>query len=319
MLLGSRGSALSPIKRERKQSLRPKSGYGHELMRKGVFLSFGLHAGLVALALMSWPDTPPEPPDEINLVEVDLVDIGEETNVTAAQKAPEPVEKPPEPPPPEPETPPPPPPPEEVAALPPDPVPPAPTPPEPEAEPLPLPEKERPLVKEEPKPARPIKLAMKPKYEAPKKTPEFDLDKISKSVDSMAPEAPKVKQQAHVEPAAALQPRAAAGRATAMTVSEIDALRGQLAKCWNVPVGAPNPQDLIVKVTLFLNPDGTVARAPELADTARLSAGDPYYRAAAEAAIRAVHICAPYSLPAEKFDDWSEITINFDPRKMAGY
>ncbi len=80
-----------------------------------------------------------------------------------------------------------------------------------------------------------------------------------------------------------------------------------------MPAGAPNPETLVVRLKIFLNQDGTVARQPELIDTAGRAGSDPYFRAAAESAIRAVQVCAPYQLPTDKYDDWSEITINFRP------
>ena len=39
-------------------------------------------------------------------------------------------------------------------------------------------------------------------------------------------------------------------------------------------------------------------------------------RAAAEAARRAVSRCAPYNLPAEKYEAWAEVIVNFDPSEM---
>lgn len=306
-------------------------------MRTGTFLSVSLHAALAALAVFSWPREFQEPADEANLVQVDLIEIGPETNIRAQVKAPEPKPepvpepaeiKPPEPEPlpvPPPPTPPPPQP-QEVAALPPrpEPEPEAPTPPEPEPTPEPLPEKARPEKKEPEKkvpektvektPDKPRDPPKKPK----KKEPEFDLDRITRNVEKMAKDQPKPQEQAALQPPAGAQTTERVGAGTSMTASEIDALRSQLAKCWNVPVGAPRPEDLIVRVKMFLNADGTVARAPELLEGSRLASGDPYFRAAAESAIRAVHICGPYALPPDKFADWQEITITFDPRKMAG-
>jgi colicin import membrane protein len=39
-------------------------------------------------------------------------------------------------------------------------------------------------------------------------------------------------------------------------------------------------------------------------------------RAAAEAARRAVVRCAPYTLPAEKYDAWADVIVHFDPSEM---
>ena len=39
-------------------------------------------------------------------------------------------------------------------------------------------------------------------------------------------------------------------------------------------------------------------------------------RAAAEAARRAVSRCAPYNLPADKYEAWADVIVNFDPSEM---
>ncbi|MBP6014827.1 MAG: hypothetical protein KBA31_21575 [Alphaproteobacteria bacterium] len=272
-------------------------------------LSAIFHAGALFAALVVWPMVAPPMELPSDVVPVDLLTVADQTNIMAQQQdepqkldeAPTP-EPPPEPPQQEAEAqalapePPPPPPPEEPA---------------PEAEP----EKPEPPKPEPPKPEeRRFALATpraKPKPEKPKE--KFDVDKILKGLDSL-PEEPK---EAKAAPSKADRAVKAVGAQSAMTMSEIDALKGQLAKCWNVPVGAPDPAALVFRVRVFLNEDGTVASPPQLLDQGRL--GDPYFRAAADSAIRAVHICGPYNLPPEKYASWNEIVITFDPRQMAGY
>ena len=39
---------------------------------------------------------------------------------------------------------------------------------------------------------------------------------------------------------------------------------------------------------------------------------------APESALRAVRQCAPYNLPAEKYDAWKQVKVTFDPREMGG-
>ena len=105
----------------------------------------------------------------------------------------------------------------------------------------------------------------------------------------------------------------------AMTMDLEDALRNQIAPCWSPPVGAANGAQLIVNFELSLNPDGSVARPPQLdADSAAAVAGNSYTRAAKDAALRAIYKCAPYKLPADRYDQWREITFHFDPRQMMG-
>ena len=273
-------------------------------------LSLALHAAALAAAVIVWPYVAPPlelPPD---VVPVDLLTVADMTNVAPEEKAPEPppvpeqlampaIETPPvaieEPPPPPID--------DEAPAL----------QPEEKKEPEPEPPKPQP---EQPRYALAVPRA-KPKPEKPKE--EFDVNKILTSLDNIEKKTATADTKAKAPPKAERTLKAA-GAASALTMSEIDALKGRLAKCWNVPVGAPDPESLVFRVRFSLNEDGTVAGPPQLLDQGRLS--DPYFRAAADAAIRAIQICGPYDLPPEKYagaGGWNEITIEFDPRKMAGY
>jgi outer membrane biosynthesis protein TonB len=275
------------------------------------FLSALLHAAALAGAFVVWPFVSPPLEMQSDVVPVDLLTVADITNVAPQEKAPEPT--PPEPEPVPVEVPPPP---EEIAAA----AEPPPPPPDDDAPALePEPEKKEPEKPRPPEPpAQRYALAIpraKPKPEKPKD--EFDVDKILKSLDSTAQ-----SKEKRAAPAKATADRSlkSAGAQTALTASEMDALKGRLGKCWNVPVGAPDPAALVFRVKFNLNEDGTVAARPELLDRGGL--GDPYFRAAADAAIRAIQICGPYDLPPEKYAGefgWNEITVEFDPRKMAGY
>lgn len=110
------------------------------------------------------------------------------------------------------------------------------------------------------------------------------------------------------------------GAQDAMTMDLVDALRNQIAQCWSPPIGAPRAEELIVDFDLFLNPDGSVAQTPQLtASSAANASSDPYTRAAAEAARRAIAECQPYKLPADRYSQWREINpFHFDPSKMMG-
>jgi len=54
------------------------------------------------------------------------------------------------------------------------------------------------------------------------------------------------------------------------------------------------------------------------ANSAAAAAGNAYVRAAAEAARRAIYTCAPYRLPADRYGQWRSVTFTFDPRDMMG-
>ncbi|WP_274423077.1 hypothetical protein [Chelativorans sp. YIM 93263] len=98
-----------------------------------------------------------------------------------------------------------------------------------------------------------------------------------------------------------------------LTQSEMDALRGQIQRCWNVPAGAQGAENLRVSLKFSLNPSGEVEGTPQITEG---GGGSGVMRAAAESARRAILRCAPYELPAEKYDAWADVIVNFDPRDM---
>ncbi|MGY9006536.1 MAG: cell envelope integrity protein TolA, partial [Alphaproteobacteria bacterium] len=102
------------------------------------------------------------------------------------------------------------------------------------------------------------------------------------------------------------------------TISEIDAIRRQVEKCWNVPAGAQNAENLVVSIRVWVNPDGTVAKAT-IIDASRMGS-DPYFRAAAESARRAVlnDDCSPLPIPPKKYDKFKELVLSFNPKEAAG-
>ena len=101
--------------------------------------------------------------------------------------------------------------------------------------------------------------------------------------------------------------------AAKLSNSEMDLLRRAIGRCWNPPAGAMNADGLIVKVSMQLDRSGQVIGRPKIVD----QPGGRTGQIAAEAAVRAMRRCAPYTqLPAEKFETWSEVVVNFDPRDM---
>lgn len=103
-----------------------------------------------------------------------------------------------------------------------------------------------------------------------------------------------------------------------MTVSEIDLVRRQIERCWNIPAGARDAGDLVVRVRVEMNSDGTPRMAAIVND--EKMRGDSFYRAAAESALRAVlnPRCHPFKLPPEKFQRWKTMTLVFNPKDMLG-
>lgn len=98
-----------------------------------------------------------------------------------------------------------------------------------------------------------------------------------------------------------------------LSQSEMDALRGQIQRCWNVPAGVADAQGLVVTVKMKLTENGEIDGAPVITSGGNDSGVG---RVAAESARRAVQRCAPYNLPRDKYDSWSEVIVNFDPSDM---
>ena len=101
-----------------------------------------------------------------------------------------------------------------------------------------------------------------------------------------------------------------------VTMSEIDVLRQQIARCWNIAAGARQAEALSVEIEMRMNPDATVQTA-QVVDGTRMNS-DPFFRAAAESALRALSHpdCIPLKLPVGKYEAWKSFTFNFDPKNM---
>lgn len=100
-----------------------------------------------------------------------------------------------------------------------------------------------------------------------------------------------------------------------LSISETDAIAGRLRACWNLDPGAMGIKDMIIEIRAFLNRDGTV-REVKILDTARYNS-DTHFRSVADSARRAVYICQPYSIFAEKYADkydmWNTMLLRFNP------
>lgn len=319
-------------------------------MRGPLILSFLLHAAVIVLAWIGLPSL-----DDRVIETPPLIDV---SIVTDQSQAPDPVREPMPPPkavekpappkpqqqaalpkPPTPPPPAPPPPPKEAVPVQKEPEPePKPEPkPEPVAKPEPKPEPEpEPAPKPEPKVAEPeITPPPKPRRKPKPPPPEDDFASVLKTVENLksqpkpkTPEKPEksfdqamedvLKKHESPEPAPQSRRVSSLNVGEKMSMSEIDALRRQIEKCWSPPAGAPEAEDLVVEVQLQINQDGTV-RDAQIVDTARMSR-DSYYRAAAESVLRAVRQpeCTPLKLPHEKYDLWRETKLTFNPSELVG-
>ena len=99
-------------------------------------------------------------------------------------------------------------------------------------------------------------------------------------------------------------------------VSEIDILKKHISEYWSPPIGASGAENLIVDIFMEFNKEGFILKAEWV--NKGFNANNSFYKAAANAAIRAVKDAEPMPLPISKFSQWKTLTLRFDPKKMFG-
>ena len=101
-----------------------------------------------------------------------------------------------------------------------------------------------------------------------------------------------------------------------LTLSEEDALKAQIFGCWSIPLGLPYNENLLVRIKLELEPDGSVIKT-EILDHARMNKpGQGFYKVLAESALRAIRICQPLRVPPTGYERWKDLQLNFDAHEM---
>lgn len=183
-----------------------------------------------------------------------------------------------------------------------------PTPPVPAAKPKPKP-KPKPEVKKEQK--QPEK--GKPQLANPLKSLLTSVDALEKEVGNTNQEA-TIKEGTEVNNMG-IEGGTGGSYFSELSISEIDAIAGRLRACWNLDPGAMGIKDMIIEIRAFLNKDGSV-RKVDIINTSRYNS-DAHFRSVADSARRAVYICAPYSIfadkYADKYDKWNTMLLRFNP------
>ncbi len=286
-------------------------------MRDAFGYSVLFHAAILVIGYFGLPHFQREPLLTDTPIMVEIVNVDELTNAPAPK--PKPVKKP------KPEAKKPPPPPKKVYKT---------------AEPPPPPKTEDPEVAALPDPKKP-KPKPKPKVEKKlKPTPRLAKAKprrkpkppdaftsVLKTVEKLKDQPPpKEKKKKKEKPkketfeqqmAKAIMSKSAKHNPLRpLAISEIDLVRQQIQECWSLPAGAKEAENLSIEIRMAMNPDGTVRQAIIL-DQSRLGS-DPFFRAAAESALRAVlnPRCNPLKLPPEKYQQWKNMILIFDPSQM---
>jgi outer membrane biosynthesis protein TonB len=296
-------------------------------MRVPLVFSFGFHLAVFVFALYGLPSTSQSVVMEHRVIDVEIVSATETSEPTPVPKLePPPKKKVKAPPPPKPPTPS-----KQVAALPPAPEPVAAPPSELEPQPKPaevIPVPTSPKLKVKPKP-KPPKVAPRPKSRPRQGFASMMLKTVQKLKDAPPPEKSKKKEKTFDEKMAALMKRKSvsmpereqqAPLGENLTISESDAIKRQIERCWLVPaaIGAKDIEEMMVQVRLKLNPDGTL-RESRIVDRFRMET-NATYKAVAESALRAIRNprCSRFNLPLQKFDVWKDMVLRFNPSEMVG-
>ncbi len=261
---------------------------------KGVHYSTALHGLLLFLAIFGIPsilhrDLEPEP----EAISVEILPIAPVSNIRPQEKTPEkPEEKKPK---------------EEKRTE---------RKPTPETKKEAAPKPEETVPAPSPKKAAPEKKA--PEKKAPK--PDESLDSILKSVkDTAKAEAAKHPVKESVSDTSKKQAVSQNYNPDLpLSMSEKDAIREHFHKFWNIPAGAKDSYNLAVTLHIEVMEDGSVAKV-ELARDASRYESDSFFRAAVDAAMRAVQRGNPIPrsiLPPEKYSTWRDMELSFDPKDM---
>ena len=262
-------------------------------MNRSILISSVLHFVLIVITALSLPFLAKKPIDLPPIVSVELIQITDKTNIPFAPKAKKIIEK--------------------------------------------IKEKEKKLVSEQapPKKVKKIKPDSVPmpddkvkkveKIKEDKQNPEkiddevkqvsefekkelFDPNNIAALIDKSKIETSETSKKTDK----ITQDQQKSVESIGLSLSEEDALKAQIFGCWSIPLGLPYNENLLVRIKLQLNPDGTISQS-EILDHARMNKpGQGFYKVLAESALRAIKLCQPLRVPTTGYERWKELQLNFD-------
>jgi outer membrane biosynthesis protein TonB len=142
----------------------------------------------------------------------------------------------------------------------------------------------------------------------------FDPNKISALIDKSKQDSAEANKKTSAEATQSQQKNVITSK---LTITQEDAIKAQIFKCWNIPIGLPYNENLTVRIKIKLNPDGSLISS-EIMDQVSRSAksGQNSYKVLAESALRAVRLCNPLKVPSTGYEKWREMQLNFDAKEM---
>jgi outer membrane biosynthesis protein TonB len=282
--------AISSGDMEFRAGLNATRGARADRFSRGLIGSLALHVLVALLILFGLPSLLQTPPEAIQVVPIDLVQLGAKTaSPPAEEKATLPQEQ---------------------ASM---------TSTEQPIDPVPVPQAPPPSQ------AKPLKLADRPKPEAPaapkaQKQPSPPLDDLSARLQSLArlrqppapqPPNPRTQEGPGISSATASSDAAALGPQASYSVK--DFIRAQVERHWYLDKVALRAGATAVAIHMLVNRDGSVSKA-EIVDDPRFGTDAALY-ALALSARNAVLLSSPLTLPPGRYDDVKDMILDFDPRK----
>lgn len=302
-------------------------------MLRGLTVSVLVHASVLAMAVVSWPQPTDDCEEQIERLRreqpgissveilmqlpqcassadlpIDFLEIGRISDVAELRRSdtPEPEAQPEAAPEPVEETPPPP----EPEAAEPEPEVEVPDPRQPEPEPKPEPKKEEPKPKPKPKPV-----------EKPPAKPKDDLDFLDDFESALqskrtSEQRPDAQQTDRPVLANSDRDQAGAGARTGATASLQAALRRQIIECWPGIDDFPKEHQILVTINMKLARDGSLDGPPTVVSPKPRPVGRSGL--AVEMALTAVRRCADignYRLPPEDYELWKDINVTIGPQQ----
>ena len=265
-------------------------------MSKSIFLSTIFHIIIITLSVISFPYMLKKPIDLPPIISIELIQISDITNIPYAPKARKILEKIKK----------------EKERIVSEQAPPKGVKKEkPDAIPLPEDVKKQKKIKTKKQNPKKIKSEIKQASEFEKKE-LFDPDQIAALIDKSKVETAEATRKSDKLTQSQVKNSITSG----LTLSEEDALKAQIFGCWSIPLGLPYNENLLVRIKLKLESDGTVIKS-EILDHVRMNTpGQGFYRVLAESALRAVRLCQPLRVPTTGYERWKDLQLNFDANEM---
>ena len=113
------------------------------------------------------------------------------------------------------------------------------------------------------------------------------------------------------------KPKKKKPKQTPQEIERLKKLEAQIYGCWSIPLGLPLDEDLVVKIKLELNQDGTILRS-EISDHGKnrlnYEAGQGFYSVLVESLLRAIRLCQPLIVPTIGYERSIDLQLNFDAK-----